>query len=107
MLLALTVMWGSAFFFTKLALASVSSSVVVAGGLLIALGVLGAVIAIFRSRLPKSRTLCAYLVAIAIAGNVLQSPCWMLSPEETCFKGSIELQSSLSFCWGFFLPAWL
>lgn len=71
MLLALTVMWGSAFFFTKLALASVSPSAVVAGRLLIALGVLGAVIAFLKSRLPKSRTLWAYLVAIAIVGNVL------------------------------------
>ena len=71
MLLALTVMWGSAFYFTELALASVSPTTVVAGRLLIALGVLGVFIVFLRSRLPKNRTLWAYLVAIAIVGNVL------------------------------------
>ena len=45
MLLALTVMWGSALFSTELALVSVSPSAVVAGRLLIALGVLGVVVA--------------------------------------------------------------
>ena len=71
MLLALTVMWGSAFFFTKLAVASFSPSAVVAGRLLIALIVLGAITAYLRSRLPNDRTLWIYLVAIAILGNVL------------------------------------
>ncbi len=71
MLLALTVMWGSAFSFTKLAVASFSPSVVVAGRLVIALMVLGGVITFLRSRLPVNRILWVYLIAIAILGNVL------------------------------------
>jgi drug/metabolite transporter (DMT)-like permease len=71
LLLALTVVWGSAFLFTKIAVCTISSPRVVAGRLVIA-SLLLVPIALARGRrLPSDGRLWLFLVLIAVFGNAL------------------------------------
>jgi drug/metabolite transporter (DMT)-like permease len=71
LLLALTVLWGSAFLFTKIAVTSMPAQVVVAGRLAIAALLLVPLALAIARRLPHNRRLWLFLVAIALFGNAL------------------------------------
>jgi drug/metabolite transporter (DMT)-like permease len=71
MLLALTILWGSAFLFTKLAVASVPPTLVVAGRLAVASLLLVPLALTVARRLPFDRRLWLFLFAIALFGNAL------------------------------------
>ncbi len=70
-LLALTLMWGTAFMFNELALASFSPSVLVAGRIIIAAAVLVAFMRANGIRLPPVGRGWIPLLVMAILGNVL------------------------------------
>lgn len=70
-LLALTAMWGSAFMFTKLAVAGMAPALVVSARLVLAAIVLLLVVAATRRRLPGRDPIWLYLAVIAVLGNVL------------------------------------
>jgi len=77
LLLALTVMWGSAFLLTKVAVASLPPGWVVTGRLLLAAALL-LPLAAWRGELRRiGRRSWAYLTLIAILGNVL--PFWLIT----------------------------
>jgi drug/metabolite transporter (DMT)-like permease len=77
LLIALTVMWGSAFALTKVAVGVLSPSVIVAARLAIAAPLLLGLFLLQRRPLPRSPRLWIYFVLIAILGNVL--PFWLIS----------------------------
>ena len=70
-LLALTLMWGTAFMFNELALASFPPSVLVAGRILIATAVLFAFMRANGIRLPPLGRAWIPLLVMAVLGNVL------------------------------------
>lgn len=70
-LLALTLMWGTAFMFNELALASFPPSVLVAGRILIATAVLFAFMRANGIRLPPLGRAWVPLLVMAVLGNVL------------------------------------
>lgn len=70
-LLALTLLWGTAFMFNELALASFSPSVLVAGRILIATAVLYAFMRANGIRLPPLGRAWIPLLVMAVLGNVL------------------------------------
>lgn len=70
-LLALTLMWGTAFMFNELALASFPPSVLVAGRILIATAVLFAFMRANGIRLPPIGRAWVPLLVMAVLGNVL------------------------------------
>jgi len=71
LLLALTVLWGSAFLFTKVAVGSIPSPIVVAGRLAVAASLLVPLALIVAGSLPSGKRLWLFLVLIALFGNVL------------------------------------
>jgi drug/metabolite transporter (DMT)-like permease len=71
MLLALTVLWGSAFLFTKLAVESIPPSLVVIGRLAVATALLVPLALLIARRIPWEGRLWLFLVAIALFGNAL------------------------------------
>ncbi len=77
MLIALVVMWGSSFALTKVAVSSISAESVVAGRLIIAGGVLLAVLLVTGRRIPTQGRLWAFFLAMAVLGNCL--PYWLIS----------------------------
>ena len=77
LLLALVVMWGSSFLLTKLAVAAVPPSVVVAGRLGIAAILLFGALMIAGRRLPGWGRHWPFFVAMALVGNCL--PFWLIS----------------------------
>jgi drug/metabolite transporter (DMT)-like permease len=77
LLIALATMWGSSFLFTKIAVASLAPTTVVAARLVIAALVLGALVLILGKRLPTERRAWLFIVAMALAGNVL--PFWLIT----------------------------
>ena len=70
-LLALVVMWGSAFLFTKIALESFSPPLIVAGRLIIGAVFLMGLILITKRRPPRIGRVWIYFVALALMGNAL------------------------------------
>jgi len=77
LLLMLTVLWGSAFLFTKIALGAIPPQLVVAGRLIIASLLLVPLALVFRRRLPPNGRLWMYLLLIAFFGNLL--PFWLIA----------------------------
>jgi drug/metabolite transporter (DMT)-like permease len=71
MLLALTVMWGSAFLMTKVALESLPPPLVVAARMAVASAVLLALGLLWLRRLPTGRRTWMFFVLIAFFGNAL------------------------------------
>ena len=71
MLLALTVMWGSAFLMTKVAVESLPPSLVVAGRMLVATTVLLAMAMLLLRRIPSGGRTWLFFVLIAFFGNAL------------------------------------
>ena len=71
MLLALTVMWGSAFLMTKVAVESLPPSLVVAGRMLVASAVLLVLAVFWLRRLQTSGRAWLFFVLIAFFGNAL------------------------------------
>ena len=70
-LMALVVMWGSAFLFTKMALASFSPSFIVAGRLSIGALVLVGLVLLTKQRPPQLSRVWVFFVALAVMGNAL------------------------------------
>jgi drug/metabolite transporter (DMT)-like permease len=71
LLLALMVLWGSAFLFTKIAVGTISPGLVAAGRLAIAALLLMPVTLAVRRRLPAGGRLWMFLILIALFGNAL------------------------------------
>jgi len=71
MLLALTVLWGSAFAFTKVAVGGLPPELVVGGRLALASALLFTVVLATARRLPRGRRLWLSFGLIALFGNVL------------------------------------
>jgi drug/metabolite transporter (DMT)-like permease len=71
LLITLTIMWGSAFAFTKIAVAVFSPSAIVVVRLIIAAVLLGVLVALQRRAIPRSPRLWLFMVAIALLGNVV------------------------------------
>lgn len=71
LLVALTIMWGSAFAFTKVAVSAFSPEAVVVGRLVVASLLLGVVVLVQRREFPRSARLWVFLVLIAVLGNVV------------------------------------
>lgn len=71
LLLALTVLWGSAFLFTKVAVGSIPSQLVAAGRLAIAASLLVPLALVVAGSLPAGKRLWLFLFLIAVFGNVL------------------------------------
>lgn len=71
LLLALTVLWGSAFLFTKIAVSTLPSPWVVVGRLAIGAVLLVPLALGVAARLPPSRRLWVFLVLMALFGNAL------------------------------------
>jgi drug/metabolite transporter (DMT)-like permease len=71
MLLALTVMWGSAFLLTKVAVTGLAPPLVVAGRLVLGCALLLVAWAAVSRRRPRGRRLWAFYVLIAFFGNAL------------------------------------
>lgn len=71
MLLGLTVMWGSAFLFTKIAVTWLPAEWVVAGRLAVAVVLLVPAALLLAGRLPRGRRMWVFLVLIALLGNAL------------------------------------
>jgi drug/metabolite transporter (DMT)-like permease len=70
-LLTLTVLWGSAFLFTKIAVGAIPPQLVVAGRLTIASLLLVPLALALRRKLPPDVRLWSYLLLIALFGNLL------------------------------------
>ncbi len=70
-LLALTVLWGSAFFFNELALASFTPSVLVAGRIVIATVLIYGYLRLTGETLPRAGRAWFPMVVLAVFGNVL------------------------------------
>ena len=70
-LLVLTVLWGSAFLFNELALASLSPAVLVAGRIVIATAFIWGYLRISGNTLPAPGRAWLPMVVLAIFGNVL------------------------------------
>ena len=77
LLAALVLMWGSSFLFTKIAVAAMTPTSVVAGRLMLAAVVLGLVVAATRRRLGGGPRAWLYFFAIALLGNCV--PFWLIS----------------------------
>lgn len=71
LLVALTIMWGSAFAFTKVAVGALSPAAVVLGRLVIAAILLSVVVVVQRREFPRSLRLWLFLISIALLGNVV------------------------------------
>jgi drug/metabolite transporter (DMT)-like permease len=71
LLLTLTVLWGSAFLFTKIALTAIPFELVVAGRLAVAALLLAPLAVALARGVPTGRRLWLFLVLIALFGNAL------------------------------------
>jgi drug/metabolite transporter (DMT)-like permease len=71
MLLMLTVMWGSAFLLTKVAVTAMPPTWVVSGRLLIGAVVLVLLLVLLQRRPPRGRRAWTFFVLIAIVGNAM------------------------------------
>lgn len=71
MLLGLTVMWGSAFLFTKIAVTRIAADWVVAGRLAVAVLLLLPAAALMAGSRPRGGRMWLFLVLIALVGNTL------------------------------------
>ena len=70
MLLALVIMWGSAFMFTKIAVEYVPPLLVVAGRMTVAAIVIGLFIVFTRRRLTLTRPIIVFAIVVALLGNL-------------------------------------
>ena len=70
-LMALTVMWGSAFFFTKVAVAALPMASIVMARLAIAALILVPLALMLLGRVPRGRRLWLYFFLIAFVGNLV------------------------------------
>ena len=70
-LLALTVMWGSSFLFTKIAVSALAMETVVSTRLVMAALILVPLMLGLSRRLPRGRRLWLFFVLIALVGNLL------------------------------------
>lgn len=70
-LIALTVMWGSAFLFTKIAVAALPMATIVMARLAIAALILVPLALMLLGRVPRGRRLWLYFLLIALLGNLL------------------------------------
>ncbi|MDX1423455.1 MAG: DMT family transporter [Kiloniellales bacterium] len=77
LLVALVAMWGSSFLFTKIAVAAIAPTDVVAGRFVLASLVLSILLIVTRRRLPASGRLWLFVVAMALIGNCL--PFWLIT----------------------------
>ena len=77
LLFALVAMWGSSFLFTKIAVAAIAPTDLVAGRFLLATATLAAVLAATRRRLPGSPRLWLFFLAMALMGNCI--PFWLIT----------------------------
>jgi len=77
LLVALVAMWGSSFLFTKIAVAAIAPTDVVAGRFVLASLVLSTLLVVTRRRLPASGRLWLFIVAMALIGNCL--PFWLIT----------------------------
>lgn len=77
LLMALTVMWGTAFTLTKVAVTDLSPTLVVGARLVIGALVLFAAIALMRRRLPSGRRAWLFFLSIGAIGNAI--PFWLIS----------------------------
>lgn len=77
LLFALVAMWGSSFLFTRVAVADLSPTLVVAARLAIAATVLGCALAVIRPPVRMSFRLVGFFGVMAIVGNAL--PFWLIS----------------------------
>ena len=87
-LLALTVMWGSAFALTKLAVAGLSPEAVVATRLVVGASLLAALWWGSRLALPRDKRLWLFFILIALFGNVI--------PFNLIAWGQVFIDSSLA-----------
>ena len=88
LLFALVAMWGSAFLFTKIAVAALAPADLVAGRFVLASAVLLGLLAATRRRLPSGGRLWLFLLAIALTGNCI--PFWLIA------WGQQEIDSGLA-----------
>lgn len=94
MLIALVIMWGSAFALTKIALNSVSSEFVVAGRILIACVVLFVFLGLAGKKLPMNKGVWGAFASMALIGNCL--PYWLITwGQETVDSGLAGLLMAL------------
>jgi drug/metabolite transporter (DMT)-like permease len=70
-LIALTIMWGSSFLFTKIAVSALSMETVVSARLVLATLILVPLMFALSRRLPRGRRLWSSFVLIALVGNLL------------------------------------
>ena len=77
LLFALVVMWGSSFMFTKIAVAAIAPTNVVAGRLVLAAVVLLGLVVLSRRSLPTDGRSWRFFVAMALVGNCL--PFWLIT----------------------------
>ena len=77
LLFALVAMWGSSFLFTKIAVAAIAPTDLVAGRFVLASATLVAVLAATRRRLPGSLRLWLFFLAMALMGNCI--PFWLIT----------------------------
>ena len=87
-LLALTVLWGSAFFFNELALASFTPSVLVAGRIVIATVLIYGYLRLTGETLPRAGRAWFPIVVLAVFGNVL--------PFHLIARAQLHITSSLA-----------
>ena len=87
-LLALTALWGSAFLFNELALASFSPSVLVSGRILIATVLIYAYLRVTGESLPRPGRAWMPMVVLAVFGNVL--------PFHLIAWAQLHIESSLA-----------
>jgi drug/metabolite transporter (DMT)-like permease len=71
LLLALTVLWGSAFLFTKIAVGTIPSQQVAAGRLAVASCLLVPLALAVARKLPRDKRLWLFFLLIAVFGNAL------------------------------------
>ncbi len=77
LLFALVIMWGSSFMFTKIAVAAIAPTNVVAGRLVLAAVVLLGVVVLSRRWLPTDGRSWRFFIAMALVGNCL--PFWLIT----------------------------
>ena len=77
LLFALVVMWGSSFMFTKIAVAAIAPTNIVAGRLVLAAVVLLGLMVLSRRSLPTDARSWRFFIAMALVGNCL--PFWLIT----------------------------
>jgi len=77
LLFALVAMWGSSFLFTKIAVAAIAPTDLVAGRFLLSTALLVTLLVATRRRLPGSGRMWLFFLAMALMGNCI--PFWLIS----------------------------